>query len=114
MSATSPQPASANFGFLGRHDRELARLPTLAELYCHRDPNTALLKLRQFVERLAQLTAARQGIDAADANLGALVHELSRRRVVHPDVIQSFHYVHALGNQAAHEMGAPPARRSTP
>ncbi len=104
MSATNPQPANANFGFLGRHDPQLARLPALAELYCHRDPNTALLKLRQFVERLAQLTAARHGIDAGDANLGALVHELSRRRAVHPDVIQSFHYVRALGNQAAHEM----------
>ena len=59
MSATTPQPASANFGFLGRHDRELARLPALAELYCHRDPNTALLKLRQLEAALEE--AIRRG-----------------------------------------------------
>ncbi len=107
MSGPNPQQASANFGFLARHDPQLARLPALAELYCHRDPNTALLKLRQFIERLAQLTAAHHGFDAP-GNLGALVHELGVRRVAHPDVIQSFHLVRSLGNQANHEMRGSP------
>ena len=48
------QASSANFGFLSRHDPLLVRLGGLAELYAHTDPNTTILKLRQFAEALLQ------------------------------------------------------------
>ena len=48
---------SANFGYLGSHDAQLVRLGGLAERYFKDDPNTCLIKLRQFGELLAQLTA---------------------------------------------------------
>src|ERR1043166_186613 len=42
---------SANFDFLGKHDAQLVRLGGLAERYFKDDPNTSLIKLRQFGER---------------------------------------------------------------
>jgi len=53
---------SANFDFLGIHDAQLVRLGALAERYFKDDPNTCLIKLRQYGEILAQLTAAKAGL----------------------------------------------------
>ena len=44
------------------HDTQLVRLGGLAECYFKDDPNTSLIKLRQFGEVLAQLTAAKAGL----------------------------------------------------
>ncbi len=53
---------SANFDFLEKHDEQLVRLGALAERYFKEDPNTCLIKLRQFGEVLAQLTTAKAGL----------------------------------------------------
>lgn len=53
---------SANFNFLGQHDPQLVRLGALAERYFRDDPNTCLIKLRQFGEAMAQLVAAKAGL----------------------------------------------------
>ncbi|MEM9009381.1 MAG: hypothetical protein AAGE59_38505, partial [Cyanobacteria bacterium P01_F01_bin.86] len=53
---------SRNFAFLKVHSLELVRLGTLAETYFTNDPNTCLIKLRQFGEQLAQLVAAKVGL----------------------------------------------------
>ncbi len=52
----------SNFTFLAAHDQQLVRLATLAERYFKDDPNTCLIKLRQFGKLLAQLTAASAGL----------------------------------------------------
>jgi len=49
---------AANLVFLKRFDPQLVRLGTLAERYFKDDPCTCLIKLRQYGELLAQLTAA--------------------------------------------------------
>jgi type I restriction enzyme R subunit len=54
--------SSANFDFLGQHDAQLVRLGALAERYFRDDPNTCVIKLRQFGEVLAQLVAAKAGV----------------------------------------------------
>jgi type I restriction enzyme, R subunit len=54
---------SANFDFLEQHAAELVRLGALAERYFRHDPNTSLMKLRQFGEVLAQLVAAKAGLN---------------------------------------------------
>lgn len=51
MNAVSP----SDFSHLKAHDEQLVRLGMLAEQYSPDDPNTALLKLRQWTEALAQL-----------------------------------------------------------
>jgi len=53
---------SFNFAFLAVHDPQLVRLGALAEQYFTSDPNTCLIKLRQFGELLAQLVAAEVGL----------------------------------------------------
>jgi type I restriction enzyme R subunit len=53
---------SANFGFLKADSPQLVRLGALAEHYFQDDPNTCLIKLRQFGELLAQTTAASAGL----------------------------------------------------
>lgn len=44
----------SNFAFLQVHDEQLVRLGLLAEQYFADDPNTCLIKLRQYGEVLAQ------------------------------------------------------------
>jgi len=44
------------------HDEQLVRLGMLAEKYFPEDPNTSILKLRQFSELLAQMIAIRIGV----------------------------------------------------
>ena len=51
----------SNFSHLAVHDEQLARLGALAEHYFPQDPNTCLLKLRQFTELMVQDIAARFG-----------------------------------------------------
>ena len=96
------QQSSANFGFLAKHDRHLARLASFAELYCASDPNTALFKLRQFAERLTRLAAARFGAgDGVDLRSG--IDELYHRRLIEGDVARALHGIRRQGNQAVHE-----------
>lgn len=61
------RPVSANFEFLQRHGSQLFRLAALAERYFRTDPNTCLIKLRQYAGLSAKDVAARAGLlHAAD------------------------------------------------
>jgi hypothetical protein len=63
MNVPSPVTSEThNFGFPACHDAVLVRVATLAERYLPNDPITALMKLRQFGEVMAQLVAARTGV----------------------------------------------------
>jgi hypothetical protein len=68
----SPKPieaiASPNFAFLAKHDALLVRYGAQAGRYVFEDPNTALIKLRQFSEVLAKLAAAQVGVYVANEN----------------------------------------------
>ena len=52
----------SNFTHIASYDRALFRLSSNAERYFPGDPNTALIKLRQFGELLAQQVASRFGL----------------------------------------------------
>ena len=52
---------SSNFSHLSPLSSELAKIGYRAEQYLKDDPNTSLLKSRQFAELLTQETAARLG-----------------------------------------------------
>ena len=62
MSTSNAERSRTNFGHLEVHDAQLVRLGMLAERYFADDPNTALLKLRQLCELLAQLVATKIGL----------------------------------------------------
>jgi type I restriction enzyme, R subunit len=94
---------SANFDFLGMHDAQLVRLGGLAERYFKDDPNTCLIKLRQFGEVLAQLTAAKSGLLASpDEQQTDLLRRLKFERIVPREVGDLFHQLRIAGNRATH------------
>ena len=95
---------SANFDFLTPHDPQLGRLGALAERYFKDDPSTCLIKLRQFGEVLAQLTAAKAGqYISADEKQADLLRRLKFDRVVPREVGDLFHHLRETGNRATHD-----------
>jgi type I restriction enzyme R subunit len=102
---TQPQtPQSPNFGFLAPHSPLLVRYAVSAERYVFDDPNTALFKLRQFAELLAQEVAAHVG-QAVEPNAEFLqvIHRLRDANAASREVIDLFHGLRRAGNAAAHE-----------
>jgi hypothetical protein len=74
----SYKPHRPNFGFLAEQDEQLVHFAALAERYFADDPNTCLIKLRQFAELLAQSVAARTGrYETAQESLSNLVRRPS-------------------------------------
>jgi type I restriction enzyme R subunit len=97
------QPVSANFDFLGKHDGQLVRLGVLAERYFKDDPNTCLIKLRQFGEVLAQLTAAKSGLfSSPEEPQSELLRRLKFEGMLPEQAADLFHQVRIVGNRATH------------
>jgi type I restriction enzyme, R subunit len=98
-------PESLNFSFLVVHDTQLVRLGTLAERYFADDPNTCLIKLRQFGELLAQLAAAKIGLyELPDERQIDLLNRLRDRGLLKGEVDRLFHELRKIGNAATHEL----------
>lgn len=97
------QPASANFDFLKGHSCQLFRLTAQAEHYFRTDPNTSLIKLRQFAELLAREVGARtKSLQSPDETFADLLSELGRSGYAPRQALDLFHYLRKAGNQAAH------------
>lgn len=96
---------ASNFQFLQRAEPQLFRLGLLSEAYFTEDPNTAQIKLRQFAELLAQLSAARYGlrVSAQDAQADVL-RRLKLECGIPRQVADLFHTLRVSGNQAVHEI----------
>lgn len=65
VTRSTPQvrpPEPLSFAILGRNDAVLVRVAVVAERYRPDETGTALIKLRQFGEMLAQLVAIRAGV----------------------------------------------------
>jgi type I restriction enzyme, R subunit len=100
------QPTSPNFGFIAQHDEQLAQLGALAERYFADDPNTCLLKLRQFGEYLLQLLAARVRMSDVEGERQIdLMRRLRDKGVLKPKVYDLFDELRRAGNDANHAFG---------
>ncbi|QLG87625.1 type I restriction-modification system endonuclease [Chitinibacter bivalviorum] len=96
MSSTS------NFGFLAEHSSLLVQLVSTAEQVFASDPNTTLIKLRQFGEALAQDLAVRYGVEFDDKTTQSdLLYKLNRE--LEPEIRTLFHTLRIEGNRATHE-----------
>jgi type I restriction enzyme R subunit len=101
--AAGANNTSINFGFLARYDDAPAGVAGLAERYFPEDPITCLMKLRQFGELLAQQVAARAGVFvAADEAQSDLLGRLRRETAYPREVIDLFHDLRRVGNEAVH------------
>jgi type I restriction enzyme, R subunit len=95
--------ASPNFDFLAGYDPLLVTFGTLAERYYADDPNTALIKLRQFGELLASEAAARSGVlSYGEAGFADVLESLRYKGVLNPQVADLFHGIRKAGNNAVH------------
>lgn len=105
---TAGKTASDNFGFLSQHDPLLAQLCAAAERnLTARDPNTCLLKLRQFGEALAQHVAALLGIDPPlESTQADLLVLLQRKNLLDRSVADMLHLLRQQGNAANHQFDA--------
>ncbi|MCG8368284.1 MAG: hypothetical protein MJA27_33750 [Pseudanabaenales cyanobacterium] len=66
----------------------------LAEQYFANDPNTCLIKLRQFGEQLAQLVAARINLyEDPNENQFELLRRLENRGAITGQITQLFHEI---------------------
>jgi type I restriction enzyme R subunit len=93
----------SNFDFLKTYDAQLVRLGVLAERYFKDDPNTCLIKLRQFAELLAQQLAARMGLfTSSEEPFSDLLQRLKAERAMPREAGDIFHQLRIAGNQAAH------------
>lgn len=92
-----------NFDFLSQHDERLRTLAALAERYFADDPNTCLIKLRQFAEALAQEVAAHGGafVSAQEPQVD-LLRRLSFERLIPRQPLDLFHHLRKAGNDANH------------
>ncbi|MCB9793200.1 MAG: type I restriction-modification system endonuclease [Alphaproteobacteria bacterium] len=94
---------SPNFAFLAEHHPLLLRYAAAAERYVFSDPNTALIKLRQFAEVLAQeLCAATGAWTAPELSLLELLNTLWDRGALSPETSQLLHGLRKAGNEAVH------------
>ncbi len=94
----------SNFSVLAPLSPELAKIGHMAETYFCADPNTALLKLRQFGELLAQELAARFGlrdVGTSESQLD-LLKRLDQAGALTADIKQLFHKLRRAGNAASH------------
>lgn len=99
----TPTSISQNFAFLRHHSRELVKLGTLAERYFADDPNTCLIKLRQFGEVLAQLLAAKIGLyEEPGESQARLLQRLKFRGAIAGQIADMFHDIRTIGNDATH------------
>lgn len=97
------QLQSRNFYFLKEHDESLEKLGALAELYFVNDPNTSLIKLRQFAEMLAKFIAAKIGLeDVYRENQVDLLNRLKHKGVLSDTALDIFHSIRKAGNKASH------------
>lgn len=95
---------SDNFGFMRSYEPQFDRLGALAERYFSDDPNTCLIKLRQFTELLAQEVAARSGLfTSAEEPQSDLLRRLKAERAAPGPVMDLFHQVRIAGNRATHD-----------
>lgn len=97
-------PHSSNFLHLASLSQDLARLGVQAERYFAEDPNTCLLKLRQYAELMAQLTAAKAGVyQPEEDNQSALLGRLKSSGFLPRETADLFHLIRKIGNQANHQ-----------
>ena len=96
--------ASPNFAFLMKYDKVLVRHAALAERYVFDDPDSALIKLRQFGELLAQHAAAYTGVAVEEhESQRDLIDKLWERQIISSQASQLFHSLRKAGNEAAHQ-----------
>lgn len=94
---------SPNFGRLLEHEPLLLGYGAAAESVIFDDPNTALIKSRQFGEGLAEALVVRMGLKVDGERQVDRLRALTDAGALTPKVDAAFDFVRTAGNQAVHE-----------
>jgi type I restriction enzyme R subunit len=104
MTQSANAITQSNFAFLSEYDPLFLQLAQSAERAFSADPNTTLIKLRQFAEAIAQEVAARSGVIFDEQTTQAdLLYKLNRELGFEPQVRELFHILRIEGNKATHQ-----------
>ena len=85
---------SPNFSFLAEQDPDLALFAIRAERYVFDDPNTSIMKSRQFAELIAKAASRSCGFDTEGDEFGSIVSRcawIGPRASVAPDCLTRGH-----------------------
>lgn len=94
---------SINFEFLRESWPDLAALGGFGESYAHNDPQSAMVKLRMFVERMVSGIYQKHGLPKPiQPNLNDLLNNDVFRDLVPKVIHLKFHAIRDAGNKAAH------------
>lgn len=95
--------SSQNFDHLLEIDRPLAVLASHAERYFVDDANTALIKTRQFAERMTRLVAENAGVDTrGEVSFSDILRRIRRDDLVPQEILDVLHRLRIEGNAAVH------------
>lgn len=96
---------SVNFDFLNSCSKSLVELAGLAENYFATDPNTCIVKLRQFAEQLCHYITAQIGLTTnCRDEFKDLIDILQNRRALDQQAVDILHRLRKAGNVAAHQI----------
>ncbi|WP_040378223.1 DEAD/DEAH box helicase family protein [Duganella zoogloeoides] len=97
---------SLNFEPLRTEYPELANMGGYAEHYAHTDPESALVKLRSFAERLVDRLYIKLKLErVAQSSFVDLLHNANFQTIAQPLVLDKLHLLRRLGNRGAHGEG---------
>ena len=109
MCPPSSPDESTNFLFLKEYDPLFLRLCVSAESNYHADPNTCVIKLRQFGEAIVKTLAAAFNVgEYAEKTQAELLRVLQEQRFIDRNVADLLHFLRREGNVAAHEYETSP------
>ncbi|MEY8204643.1 MAG: DEAD/DEAH box helicase family protein, partial [Bermanella sp.] len=95
---------SINFEFLRPHWEDLASLAGHAEEYAFSDPQSSLIKLRCFAEKLVGVVYASYQIPAySNEKFVDRLHNHTFTSMVDKAIVDKLHAIRKVGNRAAHE-----------
>ncbi|MDR7299018.1 type I restriction enzyme R subunit [Pelomonas aquatica] len=94
---------SLNFEPLRAAYPELANMGGYAEHYAHTDPESALVKLRNFAERLVDRLYLKLKLERVpQSSFVDLLHNAGFKTIAQPLVLDKLHLLRRLGNRGAH------------
>lgn len=94
---------SLNFEPLRAAYPELANMGGYAEHYAHTDPESALVKLRNFAERLVDRLYLKLKLERVpQSSFVDLLHNAGFKAIAQPLVLDKLHLLRRLGNRGAH------------
>lgn len=94
---------ATNFYFLKKDWSALAQIGEMAEYTLHKDPNTAIIKIRQLGEYIAKLMVKVEELPEGENQVDR-IRMLKENGLIPDDIDRIFHKIRKAGNTAVHNM----------